>query len=305
MRYRPFGATGKAVSAVSLLLREAPNMATPGQWRQLTYAAMENGINCFEIAAGADVAALGVGESLRAVERRLLFLAWRLRGDPNGVLTAQAIGASIRDGLAKTGASYFDLVMMDETAYETLAEGALDYLISLRTAGICLQLGVVGDGDAADASVRSGFFDVLATPFNLASDWQARRRIKDASEANMTLLAYDPFPSHLLSKGAGSRAGASPPPSAMGARRGLFTKSEPLSGAGTYAFLYETKGWSPEEICLAYVLTEPTFATQQIEVFRPDVVERLAGVCDRDMPTGVAAQIEMARFNDIGQKKRA
>ena len=33
MRYRPFGASGKAVSAISLLLREAPNMTTPHAWR--------------------------------------------------------------------------------------------------------------------------------------------------------------------------------------------------------------------------------------------------------------------------------
>ena len=81
MRYRPYGVTGKAVSAVSLLLREAPNMNTPHAWRTVMFAAMENGINSFELAAGIDVMALGVGEALRSVERRLLFLGWRLRGD--------------------------------------------------------------------------------------------------------------------------------------------------------------------------------------------------------------------------------
>ena len=49
MRYRPFGATGKAVSAVSLLLREAPNMATPQAWRALAFSAMESGVNAFEL----------------------------------------------------------------------------------------------------------------------------------------------------------------------------------------------------------------------------------------------------------------
>lgn len=295
MRYRPFGATGKAVSAVSLFLREAPNMGVPGQWRQLAFAAMENGVNCFEVAAGADVAALGMGEALHAVERRLIFLAWRLRGDPGGVLTAEAIAASVREGLQKTGAVYFDLLMMDEAAYATLAPGALDYLTELRGSGLCLQVGVVGDGDAADASIASGAFDVLATPFSLVSDWQARRRIKDASAANMTLVAYDPFPTALAKA-----------PAIQPVRKGVFTKAEPLAGAGTYAFLHETSGWTPEELCLAYSLTEPAFATMQIEAFRTDMVERLAGVPDRDLPTGVAAQIEMARFSaDLGEKRRA
>src|SRR4051812_8519506 len=102
MRYRPFGVAGKAVSAVSLLLREAPNMTTPQAWRAMVYSAMENGINCFEISAGLDVAALGVGEALRAVERRLVFLSWKLRGDGSQALTAKAIADSVRGGLQKT-----------------------------------------------------------------------------------------------------------------------------------------------------------------------------------------------------------
>jgi aryl-alcohol dehydrogenase-like predicted oxidoreductase len=264
-------------------------MGTPGQWRQLAFTAMENGVNCLEIAAGADVAALGVGEALRSVERRLIFLAWRLRGDPNGHLTAQQIAQSVREGLAKTGAGYFDLLMMDEAAYETMAPGALDYLLELRRAGHCLQLGVVGDGAAADASIRTGAFDVLATPFSLMSDWQARRRIRDASAANMTLVAYDPFPAAALSRA---------PTAQPNLRKGLFAKADPLAGAGTYAFLEATSGWSSEEICIAYALTEPSFATLQLEAFRPDVIERLAAVPDRDLPTGVAAQIEMARFSE-------
>ncbi|MFN3515103.1 MAG: aldo/keto reductase [Phenylobacterium sp.] len=286
MRYRPFGASGKAVSAVSLVLREAPNMTTPSAWRALAFTAMENGVNAFEIAAGADVAALGVGEALRAVERRLIFLGWRLRGDPKGTLSAQAIGLSIRDGLRKTGAGYFDVLMMDETAYETLAPGALDYLMELRGSGVCLQLGVAGDGAAADASISSGSFDVLATPFSLISDWQARRRIREASARNMTMIGYDSCPAAL----------AHAPVSQPSARRGLFTRPDPMAGVGTYAFLQETPGWSAEELCLAYALTEPAFATMQVEAFRTEAVERVAAVCDRDLPAGVSAQIEMARF---------
>ena len=79
MRYRPFGASGKAVSAVSLLLRDAPNMSSPGAWRSLVISAMESGVNSFEATAGSDVLALGLGEALGAVERRLIFLGWRLR----------------------------------------------------------------------------------------------------------------------------------------------------------------------------------------------------------------------------------
>ncbi|WP_309642766.1 aldo/keto reductase [Phenylobacterium sp.] len=294
MRYRPFGVAGKAVSAVSLLLREAPNMSSPQAWRTLVFSAMENGINCFEVAAGLDVAALGLGEALKSVERRLLFLSWRLRGDPRGVLTAQAISQSIRSGLQKTGAGYFDLVTMDETAYETMAPDALEHLNQLKASGLCLQVGVVGDGAAVDEGIRSAAFDVANTPFSLTSDWQARRRIREASAANMTLVACEPFPGGL------GRAQTAP------TGRGLLgRRPEPLAGAGTYAFLHDTPGWTADEICLAYSLTEPTFATIQLELFRTEAIERMAAVTDKDLPTGVAAQIEMARFGEIADRRRA
>lgn len=295
MRYRPFGASGKAVSAVSLLMRETPNMTTPQAWRTLAFSAMESGINSFEVIAGLDVMALGVGEALRAVERRLIFLSWRLRGDPHRPLSAEAVANSVKAGLQKTGAGYFDLLMLDDAAYESLEPDALGYIADMRAAGQVLQLGVNGDGAATQTCIASGDFDVLATPFNLTSDWQARRRIREASAANMTIVATDPFPSALKL------------PTIQPQKGGLFRRNDnPLAGAGTYAFLHETSGWSSEELCLAYVLTEPSFASVQVEAFRADTIDRLAAVTDRDLPTGVAAQIEMARFStDTDSRRRA
>jgi aryl-alcohol dehydrogenase-like predicted oxidoreductase len=296
VRYRPFGATGKAVSALSLLLREAPNMGTPQAWRALIYSAMENGINCFELAAGIDVLALGMGEALRAVERRLVFVGWRLRADSHGALTAEAIANSVRSGLQKTGAGHFDALMIDEAAYQTLTPQAHTYLGDLRASRVVMQLGVVGDGPAIDACIEGGQFDVLATPFNLTSDWKARRRVRDASARDMTIVAYDPFPTALIRGG--------PSPTARGG--GLLGRpADPLAGVGTYAFLHETPSWNAEELCLAYLFTEPAFASIQVQAFRADNVSRLAAVTDRDLPTGVAAQIEMARFSADAERRRA
>jgi aryl-alcohol dehydrogenase-like predicted oxidoreductase len=298
MRYRPFGISGKAVSAVSLLLREAPNMTTPQAWRTVIFAAMENGINCFELTAGLDVLALGVGEALRSVERRLVFLSWKLRGDGSHSLTADAIAASVRNGLQKTGAKYFDLLTMDEAAYQTLEPSAHGYLADLRAAGHCLQLGIVGDGPVVDACIQSAAFDVMATPFNLTSDWKARRRVRDAADRNMTIIAYDAFPPAQIRAGGGGNV---PMRGGSLLRRG---PAEPLAGVGTYAFLHHTSSWSAEELCLAYLMTEPTFATVQVEAFRAESIARIAAVTDRDLPTGVAAQIEMARFSADGADRR-
>ena len=301
MRYRPFGATGKAVSAVSLLLRDAPNMNTPQAWRIMAFAAMENGINCFELTAGLDVMALGIGEALRSVERRLMFLSWRLRGDGSHALTAEMIAASVRNGLQRTGAIYFDMLTMDEVAYEAMDDRAHAYLSDLRAAGLCLQIGIVGDGPTVDACIIKGSLDVLVTPFDLTSDWQARRRVRDASDKNMTIIACEPFPAAQIRAAGGGNSNAM--------RRGgnsLLKRTDPLAGTGTYAFLHQTSNWTAEEVCLAYLLTEPTFASIQVEAFRAESISRYAGVADRDLPTGVAAQIEMARFSQVnGDRRRA
>lgn len=299
MRYRPFGATGKAVSAISLLLHEAPNMNSPAAWRALAFSAMENGVNSFELTAGSDVLAMGVGEALSAVERRLIFLGWRLRGALAGQMTARDIAESVRGGLQRTRAAYFDVLIMDEAAVETLTPDARTYLADLKNSGVCLQIGVVGDGPVIDDCISNELFDVLVTPFSLVSDWQARRRIRDASAANMTLLACDPFPTSL--PGPAHAEGERAP------RRGLLgiRRPDPLSAMGGYGFLQNTAGWTNEDICLAYTLTEPAFATVQVEAWRTDALERLAAVCDKDLPTSVSAQIEMARFGQVAAERRA
>jgi aryl-alcohol dehydrogenase-like predicted oxidoreductase len=297
MRYRPFGAAGKAVSAVSLLLREGPSMTSVEAWRRLVFTAMENGVNSFELGGGSDILTIGVGEALAAVERRLIFLAYRMRANPLGPISAQDVAAAVRAVLQNTRAGYLDLLMMDEGAVETLTPQARTYLTDLKASGVCLQIGLAGDGPAIEGGIADDLFEVLATPFSLRSDWQVRRRIRDASAANMTLIGCDPF-------AANPRTGAE---SSRNPRLSLLALRQPRASAApdTYAFLNETPGWTHDELCLGYALTEPAFASIQLELWRGDVVERMAAVADRDLPTGVAAQIEMARFSQTEAQSRA
>lgn len=297
MRYRPFGISGKAVSAISLIMRETAALPTPMAWRAFIFAAMESGVNCFEMVAGSEAMCAGLQSALQAVERRLLFLTWRIRGEAGRPLTAEHIRHSVQWGLQKTHGAYFDLLMLDEQAFATLTEDAHRLLDDLRAGGLALQIGVAGGGPVIDAAIADPTFEVAASPFNLTSGWDVRRRMKEAVTANMALIGYDIFPQALLKP-----AAVAPP------KPGLFRRHvEPLAGAGTYAFLHETPGWAASELCLAYALTEPSFATVQVEVTRSEILERMCAVADRDMPTGVAAQIEMARFspqaNELEQKR--
>lgn len=293
MRYRPFGASGKAVSAVSLVLTETRAAPTPQAWRSVLFSAMECGINTFEIVGPSDTVARGVGEALQAVERGLLFLTWRICGHPNYPLDANALGRTIRDGLALTSARYFDLVMLDEEALLTLTPDAEALLSDLKSGGIVLQTGVRGDGEAVDQAIRKGAHEAFASAFSLLSDGRIRRRVKDAAEADMAVIAYDAIPLELCR-----------PLQSQQKSAGLLRGADPLAGVGTYNFLHETRGWIAEELCLGYALTEPAFATVQIDTLAPAAIERLAGVTERDLPTGVVAQIEMARFG-VREAQRA
>ncbi|MBI5940531.1 MAG: hypothetical protein HY859_08905, partial [Caulobacterales bacterium] len=68
MRYRPYGKAGQVVSAVSLLLNSA-HRQSGREWRALITAAMDNGINGFEIAGDAPALVEAAGEAMSEVER--------------------------------------------------------------------------------------------------------------------------------------------------------------------------------------------------------------------------------------------
>ncbi|HMO42160.1 MAG TPA: hypothetical protein PKB04_02305, partial [Phenylobacterium sp.] len=69
--------SGKAVSAVSLAMSEVYRSQPAAQWRNLAIAALESGVNAFEVTDGSPQAADGLRQALESLERRLVFLAWR------------------------------------------------------------------------------------------------------------------------------------------------------------------------------------------------------------------------------------
>jgi aryl-alcohol dehydrogenase-like predicted oxidoreductase len=172
---------------------------------------------------------------------------------------------------------------------ETLA-----LLQEMRTSGRVRMLGVAG-GDATERHLDSGVFDVLATSFNIKSGWRERNRLKRAFQADMPIIGceYQPFtPS--------AQAERIKPAGPLGLGRllgGGAPKAAKLAKS-PYAFLEDSNGWTAEEICLGYALTEPSLTTVQTTTQDPDHLHRLALVTDRDLPTGISAQIEMARFSE-------
>ncbi|NBU27917.1 MAG: hypothetical protein EBS42_06795 [Caulobacteraceae bacterium] len=82
-------------------------------------------------------------------------------------------------------------------------------------------------------------------------------------------------------------------------KRNLLDWSRPKATVrNQYQFLKDIPDWSAEEVCLAYSLFEPAITSIRVEADTPDRIRKLAAAPERDLPTGIAAQIEMARFSE-------
>jgi aryl-alcohol dehydrogenase-like predicted oxidoreductase len=303
MRYRPFGVSGMAVSAVSLGLADGQARLKAADWEMLVYAALENGVNSFEVIGRQPAIAEGLAQALQAIERPLVCVSWRLgwvigpSGAPVRDFSPGGLERSVDSILASTGLGYLDVALLDDPHAEELKPSALAALKAMRESGRVRMLGVAGGDDAIDAYISMRAFDAVCLPFNLVSTWKDRHRMKSAVDNDMAITAFDYYPEQFQATAA---------PAAKHSHWGV-SGGHPLSGAGTYAFLDRTQGWTGEEVCLAYALTNPSVATIQFIADQPARVEALAAVAERDLPTSVSAQIEMARFapDPSATKRRA
>ena len=292
MRYRPMGPGGAIVSAVSLSLTADPARPRASDWVTFLYAALESGINAFEV-NGADAALTdGLAQALSAVDRRLVCVAWRLarRGSGRGradEVSPEGLIGEVAEALERTGLGRLDAVLLDEPAVNEPPAESLAALAEMRDSGLVGFIGLAGDADCVDDHVAGGAFDVLGTTFNLTSGWRERNRLRAAGGCETAVIGLNPYPADFITA---ALAAARKAP-----RTGAWRS--PLSGRGTYEFLETTRGWSAEEICLAYALTEPALASVQVAPSSVELLERLAAVTERELPPGLAAQIEMARFS--------
>ena len=298
MRFRPLGGSGMVVSAVSMSLVDSAARSRPSDWTSIIYTALENGINAFEVVGRHPAIAEGLGMALKSIERRLVFVSWRVGSAvaPSGTIIRDFSPEGMRNltesAIARSDLGYLDAVVLDDPDSTELNPATLELLKSLREQGRTRMLGVAGEDDAIDAYISAGAFDLLCTPFSLTSGWKERLRLKAAVDRDMGVMGYNYVP-EMFQKGA----------PAVKTQRA--TAENPLVGMGTYAFLETTHNWKSEELCLAYALTEPCLASVQIVADRADRLESLAAITERDLPPGVGAQIEMARFSPQANADRA
>lgn len=282
MRYRPFGRTGMAVSVLSLELNGGDDRRTPAAWRELVHAAFEEGVNAFEVISPSPALMSGLAEGLEAVKRSLLFIG--LRAPPS--LDAPRLRAWVRQVIAEGRLGYVDMLALNAGA--TRAEALLAAAILLREAGVVRGLAVAGAGDIIEEDIASDLIDAIITPYSLLSGWRDRNLLRQSMELQIGVIGCEPCPQALETLLESAQQETKP---------GWLKKPPPLAGVGTYAFLGSTHGWSAEQICLAYALSEPSLASVQLPLTDREQLAQLAAVTERDLPAAVSAQIEMARFS--------
>ncbi len=283
MRYRPLGVTGRTVSAVTLVVGDEPKGDAARV--KLVYAALESGVNSFELRSADPDVARALGKGLLAVEREMVVVSLRTPWEAR--TGRDAVMGPVENALLASRLGYLDLLVLDEWP-----QLDMELLHALAAAKASERVTCVGaSGEAFDRGRHRAEIDALVCAYNLQAGWPERNRIRNAVERGKFVIGQDSYPE----LGAGPAAASSAAP----AGRGLFKFSKrppPIEKTGGYEFMRRTPGWSPDEICLAYALTEPALASVVIEAFTPEDVERLAAVAERELPTGMPAQIEMARF---------
>lgn len=280
MRYRPFGASGQTVSAVTMAIGEKPD--GDAARTRLIYAALEAGVNAFELRDPGAGAVLG--RALQVVERRMVVVTLRITGQHR--LDQSTILSEVEKPLLAGRLGRFDAVIVQDPT--RLTEDGWRALAAVRDSGRARQVGVAGAGSDVDDALARVEPDLLVTAYHLGSAWADRHRMARAAEARRTLVGEGYHPSFE----AAAPGGAAPKRGLFG----LFQKPASIEKADGYGFLARTPGWAADEICLAHALAEPGLATVVLDASTPEDVERLAAVTERELPTGLPAQIEMARF---------
>ncbi len=296
MRYRPFGRSGAAISNLTLSLGSDALRRGADHAREMVFSSLEAGINSYRLESADTVLAEVVGQALGHVDRKLIGLTITL-GNGDGRkgerdFSAEGMTAAIDRALSVSRLGWIDAALLAEPGEHELPQSSLQALKALRATGRVKFLGVCGEGEVMDAYVSTGAFDILATPYHVNVPWQIRSRIRAAREQDMAIFAYDYFPESLDSE---RKAATVHKP-----KRGLFSfasrpKIKGVAGADAFAFLHRTQAWSAEEICLGYALTEPSISSVLIHPRDVAHMQALAAVPERDLPPGLAAQIEMAR----------
>ncbi len=300
MRYRQFGRSGLALSTLGLHLPAQMPAKGPASAEKLITAALENGINTYHFESADPKTLRAAAEIFSVIERRLLFISVSAC-EPDALSDGMTyelapLKERLRGAIKDSGLMWLDLVMFDRAATTTLPDDSYDFVKALQRSKMLRFISARTDTAGMGDIIASRRFDAIRTSFDIDSTWDKRRQIDSAVFHEMAVFAEDVFPTSYR------KAADLIPAEARRGWFGLKKAHNPLAGAGTYAFLHQTPDWTPEELCLAYALSQPSFSSIYLTADTAEHVEALAQVPERHMPPSVPAQIEMARFTGHAPK---
>jgi hypothetical protein len=277
MRYRSFGDRLGAVSALTVRLDDSRRKGSAVDWRDFVFAAMEAGINSFEIGAPSPALLAGVAEAFGAMERRLFAIGWRT----SLVGGAHAASQRARELLDALGLDLFDLLTLDLEGHHRSPTAIAD----IRDSGVARLVGAAGSPALLDEALLGGEFDCLVMQMDPDGNWNERNRIRTASQRGMGVIIVD----------AGLELNPTTSPSPKRGLLQLLTgRAKPQLAAN---FEVAVPGWNGQQIAVVHALSDPCVSTVVVQPDCTSSMENLAWCVERDLPAGAQAQIEMARFS--------
>lgn len=277
MRYRSFGDRSASVSAITVRLDDSRHKGAAIEWRDLVFAALESGVNAFEIGQTSAAMLAGVSDAFAAMERRILVVSWRttLAGG------AAEIAQRARDLAGSLGLGRLDLLTLEVEA--TIVDPGL--LADLRRLDAARYLALAGPSDVIDEAIQDGQFDAVIMKSDPAAGWTERNRVRAAAGRGMGVIALD----------VGLNIHAHEAPVVKRSRFRLFARKTPAPPPA--GFQVRVAGWTAQQVAIAHALTDPAVSTVMVQPSCASTLEGLAMAVERDLPAGAQAQIEMARFS--------
>jgi len=198
----------------------------------------------------------------------------------------------LRWAIKDTGFDYLDFLTLDHPTQNRVPEDTMAFLMNLRRAKMLRRLCAIGEAIDFPELWQSADYHAIITSLNIDSDWAKRNAITQSLSLDINIFCENYFPEYLRNAHNHVKS------QRVGGFLGMGGKFDPLVNTGTYAFLHQTPDWTAEELCLAYVLAEPNVSSVWIAPENLAQLRSLADVPERELPSSVPAQIEMARFNN-------
>ena len=289
MLYRRCAHSGLALSAIRLRL-SAHSFRNAADVRTIVERALENGINAFQIDSS-DIAFLSqISQVLKVVDRSILFVSLTARDDHGASHAAPLALPALKQRLAEAvrlpGFQRLDMVTFQSTEFRALPPEGHAFLRRLAETHMVSQVGVQVDPADYAAVLNAGYPTAILTDFDVTATKNRRLMLQDANHRNLSVFAQNYYPARLIE----GRQGESIRDHLSSVHTGG------ISGPDKYSFLTNENGWTAEEICLGFTLSQAQIVNVGVVARSPDHLDGLARVVGRTLPRALHAHIELGTF---------